>query len=417
MTLSVAGPLIRVGLTPWAESRAPLLLTQFDGAVGSEWTAGGTGSITPAISATYVRVGTQTMRIRVLAADAGGKRVDLAGLSLDLSEYGHFYMPMFVRTLTEVRISGAFTLVLCSDTSGFTNYYTITFDSNRHGYNVNCLSRSDFTSSGSPSWSDIRQLRLTVNKKTTDQDVYFDALYAGGWQTPIANVVFTFDDGWDTQYSIAYPYLETNSVPCSYFIIGSLLGDANYMTAANVATLLTSENTHIGLHGEDRWDNAGTAAQIGAAMIADKASIAAAIGSSASGINLALAAWPTGAFGYTDDNLDDCLAGAEIAGVTTARATGRSLWSNAARNNEDRLYVNGCILGDSIDLATAKALVDKAILNRATLVFSGHKLGAVADSLTWVTADFQALVDYVVVKRGAGLCSTVNFAQFAAATF
>lgn len=42
----------------------------------------------------------------------------------------------------------------------------------------------------------------------------------------------------------------------------------------------------------------------------------------------------------------------------------------------------------------------------------GHKLGAVADSLTWVTADYDALMAYIGLKQQQGLIEAVTIPQF-----
>ena len=50
MGIGVSTGKVIIGLSPFTHDRSPLLLTDFDGAVGVEWTAGGSGSITPAKS-------------------------------------------------------------------------------------------------------------------------------------------------------------------------------------------------------------------------------------------------------------------------------------------------------------------------------------------------------------------------------
>lgn len=394
----------RVSARSFIKDRSPLLITAFDGDIGTEWTAGGTGSVTPEVSTLYTRVGAQTIRIQVPAADAGGKRIDRSDFSLDLREMSHFYLATFVRTLGVVRISAAWTLIFCSDASGFTNYYTVNIDSNRHGYGVNVISRADFTSAGNPDWADIKQIRLTVNKKTEDQDVYFDGLYAGGWVGQ-ASVVFTFDDGWDSQID-AFTELAAANIPCSYFLIGDLIDGVSYLTQSEVNQIAASTLSHIGLHGEDRWD---TAANPATAIAADKAALRALVPSA----DLRFAAWPVGEFGFALDNVAECISAAQANGIVVGRATGRALYSVAIGNGEDRMYVNAAILSDSLDLAAAKALVDLAVTSRSTVVFAGHKLGAVADSLTWVTTDFTALIAHIVSKRTAGLLVTENFLELA----
>jgi peptidoglycan/xylan/chitin deacetylase (PgdA/CDA1 family) len=50
-------------------------------------------------------------------------------------------------------------------------------------------------------------------------------------------------------------------------------------------------------------------------------------------------------------------------------------------------------------LASCKAAIDTAITTGTTIVFMGHMFAEEAAAETWVTADFQALIDYAVQRK------------------
>ena len=65
-----------------------------------------------------------------------------------------------------------------------------------------------------------------------------------------------------------------------------------------------------------------------------------------------------------------------------------------------------------ITLANSKAAVDVAIAKGEAIIFYGHKLGAVADTATWTTADFTALCDYLQLKQAQGLIECLTMPNF-----
>lgn len=64
----------------------------------------------------------------------------------------------------------------------------------------------------------------------------------------------------------------------------------------------------------------------------------------------------------------------------------------------DRMRVRSVVLSSGISLAAVKILVDRAFSYGGWLNVVVHKLGATADSLTWVTSDFASLCAYIAAK-------------------
>jgi peptidoglycan/xylan/chitin deacetylase (PgdA/CDA1 family) len=86
----------------------------------------------------------------------------------------------------------------------------------------------------------VYQILAKVGYITTDD-------YSLSTYTPAqfnrAIVSVTFDDGWTNQYQNAYPVLQANGIPATFYIIsGELTDQPDYMTAAQVKTLFTSGN-------------------------------------------------------------------------------------------------------------------------------------------------------------------------------
>lgn len=63
--------------------------------------------------------------------------------------------------------------------------------------------------------------------------------------------VITFDDGYESDYTIAMPILEKYNACATFFIIGSNIGTEGYMTREQVKALSLSKSAQIGNHSYD----------------------------------------------------------------------------------------------------------------------------------------------------------------------
>jgi len=211
-------------------------------------------------------------------------------------------------------------------------------------------------------------------------------------------VVVTQDDGWASSYTIAFPACQSRSIPQSHYLISSLIGTGGYITLSQ-AQEMRAAGDYLGLHGVVRWDT-------NTALIAsDKAGLV------ALGIDTQHAAYPEGRIG--DGTTWEATKSALIAAsVKTARLTGGAVSTPTLHHRADPHCISSYPLNNSITLAQAQAAVDTAIASGGTVFFYGHKYGATSDSLTWTTADFTALLDYIVTKRAAGLIDTKTIEQW-----
>lgn len=222
-----------------------------------------------------------------------------------------------------------------------------------------------------------------------------------GKQRP--TVIVTFDDGWDTSYSIGHIQARKREIPLSHFLIGSLLDrtDINYITTAQ-ALEMAAQGDYLGLHGATPWD-----ADL-SLPASDKAALVAKLGASVS--DFEHAAYPEGKIGDQElwKQMESTLSG---IGVKTARLAGVT-GEPTLCGYGDPLALTAYPLNNTISLAQTQAAVDAAIASGGTTIFYGHKIGAAADALTWVTADYTALLDYIVTKRNAGLIDVKTIKQW-----
>lgn len=79
------------------------------------------------------------------------------------------------------------------------------------------------------------------------------------------------------------------------------------------------------------------------------------------------------------------------------------------------LSMNAMPLNNLLTLSQSLAELDKAIKKGEGILPYGHKLGAVADSLTYVTSDFDSYCAGVARRRDQGLCDPMTIPQLKAA--
>lgn len=246
---------------------------------------------------------------------------------------------------------------------------------------------------GTPSWSnDMLSWRVRLDSSGSEaRDWSVCGAFTGGARP---TVIITNDDGWDTSYSIGFAQAQKRGIPLTNYLIASQIGAAGYITLAQ-AQEMRAAGDYLGMHGIDSWDTDLSAIDRDVAALR------------ALGIDTQHAAYPNGQIGY-GTAWRDTEARLAANGVKTARITGGG--TPTLRAVGDLLALNSYPLNNTMTLAAAKAAVDLAISSGGTVIFYGHKYGAAADSLTWVTADYTALLDYVAQKRieGAIDVTTIN---------
>lgn len=240
---------------------------------------------------------------------------------------------------------------------------------------------------GAPTFANpIKSWRFRIDSNTAGEVHDWDLLGVTIRETSRPTVLITQDDGWATSYTIAFPECQSRSIQQSHYLIGPLIGTAGYVTLLQAQEMRTAGD-YLGLHGATRWDTNLSLIE------SDKASLV------AMGIDTQHAAFPEGQIGF-GTTWNATVAALDTAGVKSARLAGGA--TPTLRSRTHRHCLTSYPLNNTMTFAQAQAAVDAAIESNGTVIFYGHKYGAVADSLTWVTADFTALLDYIVTKRAAG---------------
>jgi hypothetical protein len=249
----------------------------------------------------------------------------------------------------------------------------------------------------------MRSVRLRHDGTTPDaRDVVLAGMFVGGKRP---TVVVTFDDGWTESYSAGHVEARRRNIPLSHYVIPSLFGVTNYVTAAQVAEMRDAGD-YIGLHGLSRWDT-------------DTSLVASDIAACrAAGVDVRHAAIPEGQYGNAAQW--QAMRAAFVAGgVKTARITGAAAtvaqWNMTLHGIGDPYALAACGGINNTNgsaLTEAKASVDMAISSGGTVFFYFHRIGATSDILYWNLGDYEQLLDYIYEKRLAGQLDAVTVDQW-----
>lgn len=122
----------------------------------------------------------------------------------------------------------------------FTNFYSVAIPANRHGWFTVCPTQSSGTAgsllkwgaTGAPAFgvTDFTKVRVRLDYAAGLAPVFeVYAITENGGIAP-APVVFSFDDGYASQYTLAAPLLERYGMRGSFAVIADLVGTGGYMT-------------------------------------------------------------------------------------------------------------------------------------------------------------------------------------------
>jgi peptidoglycan/xylan/chitin deacetylase (PgdA/CDA1 family) len=352
----------------------------------ASWTFAGTGSATNNTSAQFVKNGTTSLRIQ---GTTSGAAVVHKAVTLNLT-FGTMvglwvYDNGAAGTLQSIELNFA--------TDSTNNHrYSYTWSSANislvRGWNflnVNCAA---FTKTGTPTWATTDYVRIQVNSTGIGGcDVYLDSLYRTFYTRP--KVLIYFDDNHDSTYSIGYSYMQDRGLRGTFAFQSNNIDIANAMTTGQMDTAYAAN-----------WDvvnHTHTHANLTSISSAQRAT------------ELGLCRDIMQAKGWTrtlsylvapQGGIDNAVeTDIRALGYTVARG-GRTVFTNSQQgvfqglDNSSRL-ISKDIGNSGVSLAAAKTVVDDCIRLGTSCMLVFHKLGAVADSLTWVTADYQALIDYI----------------------
>jgi Polysaccharide deacetylase len=304
-------------------------------------------------------------------------------VDLNLSGVKVLKLRVYIENLSNL---SKFTLYLSNDTN-YTNFlsYVINASSCVEGWNEFYIDTTKFTVSGTGSFTnDILSMQIRVEAlASTQASVIFHSLVRDETQKPM--LIFTFDDGWDSQYTEAFKRMKKKGIPGMIAVVPSLVDTSGYMTLAQLKEVYNygwdlSNHTydHVNLKNVDK-------------VTAEKQINDAEKWLKKQGFFRAadVVVYPQG--GYNNDVID----------IVKNKRAARSIVEGIEPGIPcDKYKIKIRNVLNTVTPATANGWIDEIINTGGTLVLLWHKLVPTASvSTEYSIADFQTIVDYAYSKR------------------
>lgn len=262
-------------------------------------------------------------------------------------------------------------------------------------------------SDGSYSWSDLKTLpaassftsatvNFTVPAGTQNVTVYH-LIQQNGFLTitntsvrqwtqgtgifQTGGVTFRFDDGWQTQYTVALPALQKAGIQGTFYVITRQLKDYDYSGFLSIA-----EVKDLAADGEEVGDHTRTHPHLPQLSAADqKKEIV--------GAKQDLESWGITplSFAYPYGEYDSTTLSIVKANFQSGAATLDG--DNVANTNPYTLHSYSAVKTDSA--ADLEKMINTAVKNHEWLILAFHRLDNSGDEYSTVPATFKALVNYV----------------------
>jgi Predicted xylanase/chitin deacetylase len=230
----------------------------------------------------------------------------------------------------------------------------------------------------------------------------FDALYSNCGGRP--TIVPTFDDGYDTIISTAFPILQERGFRATHFVAPDLLGTTGKMVEANLDTLYDA-GWDLGCDSTD--DTAFTAMADTATALADINEVRTFLSGNGWTRGMNHGCWPNGTFSAA---LATAFSG---DGFHTMRTTEPQTFytrfgvpPGIAMSHPSKGFTS------STTVASVLPLVDEAITRGNTLFLHFHDIKDTPSSIGWQTSKFTQLWDYIASKANQNLVDVLTVSQW-----
>lgn len=251
----------------------------------------------------------------------------------------------------------------------------------KQGWNYLQLNKSQLKNNNKDDFNNtIIKIRFAVTPITGKTcPITFGAIYKN--KKTIPKVLLTFDDGYATVLSNAYPYMEARGIKGTCYVISDTVQGSgiNYMRKSGLDTLYDA-GWDIANHTKTHADLTTLSAEEQLLEITTCRDYLLNCGYTRSVNHLS---YPVGKYNSTT------IAQATSAGVLTARTT---VFSFQSMPCEDLLAIS--IAGSAISMKLTCQYIYEAIKNGQTVFIMLHNIGSSGTNLTSV-ADFQYLVDFL----------------------
>lgn len=375
-------------------------------AAGHGWVAGSGNTATLTLNdTTYAPLGTQSIKL-VSNGTFGAARIDKTGLALDLSGRS----PVLWVSVDDVSKLNNMSLYLGN--SGLSSNWLWQFAPSiagvkemQNGQLVKItLNWGNATVTGTPNRAAIDTVRFFFQDTNTGAAATVRFLGFGSQPEPTTRypsgvVVFTCDDARATQWSVMKPALDKYGWPATAYVIAERVDSgAGWLTTAQLQSMQRDSKWEIGSHAY-------------ATAVHDQ--VGGFTGSTNAALNddmRKLKRWlaDRGFKGGDHVAYPQGLYNAAVLDTTREWFTsGRTIFGKGEIDDTwppaDPYRVRSAVLtsGAEATLAKMQAHVDDAVANKGLLVITIHELGAVADSLTWVSSDFDSLLSYISTSGAA----------------
>lgn len=257
---------------------------------------------------------------------------------------------------------------------------------------------------GSPALAQNMRTKVQWTQVSQVTDCYLRIGFYGKMPArKLPTVIFTMDDGFASWDSFLKPLFKHYDIPVTMGIASSFVGQANYLTAAQIVALFNDPTKLFDIvnHGQDNTGyNALGAAGCLAQMTACRTYLQ---GIGITGDGPSHHPWVQSQYG------NDIIDLAAAAGFLSARSSSMTAFQHgqdqALSSGQDKLRwsLNATgFLGSSLSLAQAKTLIDNAITANAAIIIGGHDFAAASSTYVWTYNDMIDLVDYAKTKVTAG---------------
>lgn len=262
--------------------------------------------------------------------------------------------------------------------------------------------RYQFSAVGNPDWnSPFDSMSISIAGSSPGTLMYVDGVFLNSVARP--QVVLTFDDGIESDYTQAYTYLASKRMHGTSFIVPDLVGRSGYLSVPQMQEMYT-HGWDFGNHTLSHADLTSLDSEGRQAQILGGRDWLTANGFSRAANYLA---YPYGkAAGVTESELSSY-------GVIAARGGEWSLVETASGLPAPFRIPMTFSPVRTTSLNDAKGIVDAAIGRGQTAMLVFHGLSASPSSqYDWPLDNFRALIDHIATKRNAGLLDVKNFREW-----
>jgi peptidoglycan/xylan/chitin deacetylase (PgdA/CDA1 family) len=295
------------------------------------------------------------------------------------------------------------TVSLVSIYTGASDYfiYSIVGSEMRTGWNRIVFSKQDCTvGGGSPSWNLPCYKMLLRALALTGQTVglTFDDFRITRHERP--KVVISFDDANETDYTEAFPYMQTKGLKGTCFIPPVKFGSSGQLTLAQAQEMYAA-GWDMGNHSYSHVDLTTLSDAEVKVEIQDCANYL--INNNMPRAAWMLA-WPFSAFD------DTTVESVRSAGIVLARTGNNDI--NPHEIQEKLKMFRGSV-SNTMSISDLTGYIDKLLIRGGVLIYNFHDIKNPASATTDVLpATFQGVIDYLAFKKNQGLLDVVTISEW-----